>query len=230
MSTLEVASGGVAGLVVKATLVLCLALAVAWLGRRRSARTLHLLWTTTFVVLLALPVASLLGPSWPVPILPARDAQAGMPSLERTVERASDAGMPRDMPGAPISAESLQQATRQMNGSGASPVESGSPQPATSSLPSPSTLSAIAFLILGSGLRCGARVSGRGQPPFPEAGSRGGSHEQTWLAAAGSLDPAASGHAAGRANPVERKRDYTDDGGAVAVRDSTPVLGRRLDG
>ena len=147
MSTLEVASGGVAGLVVKATLVLCLALAVAWLGRRGSARTLHLLWTTTFVVLLALPVASLLGPSWPVPILPARDAQAGMPSLERTVERASDAGMPRDMPGAPISAESLQQATRQMNGSGASPVESGSPQPATSSLPSPSTLSAIAFLI-----------------------------------------------------------------------------------
>ena len=52
-------------------LVLCLALAS---GVARTPgigpRTLHLLWTTTFVALLALPALSLLGPSWSVPILP----------------------------------------------------------------------------------------------------------------------------------------------------------------
>lgn len=88
MSALDVAAGGIAGLAAKATLVLCLALALAWLARRGSARTLHLLWTTTSVVLLALPLVRLLGPSWPVPILPARDVQAGMPSLDGKIEEA----------------------------------------------------------------------------------------------------------------------------------------------
>ena len=76
------AAAGVVGLVAKATVVLCLALALAWLAPRGSARTLHLFWTTTFVLLLALPVLSLLGPSWPVPILPARDIAAEDASLE----------------------------------------------------------------------------------------------------------------------------------------------------
>ncbi|MDE0358479.1 MAG: hypothetical protein OXN92_12220 [Gammaproteobacteria bacterium] len=147
MSALGVAAAGVAGLVLKATLVMCLALALAWLARRGSARTLHLLWTTTFVVLLALPIVSLLGPSWPVPILPAGDAQAGVLSLEKSLERASAAGMPREMPGAPISGGSLRQATRPTTASGSSPVESGLPQFGASDLPSPLALSAIAFLI-----------------------------------------------------------------------------------
>lgn len=152
MSALDVAAGGVAGLVAKATLVLCLALALAWFGRRGSARTLHLLWTTTFVVLLALPVVSLLGPSWQVPILPARDAQAGMPSLEQTVERASVAGMPREMPGAPISGGSVRQVIRPMAASGSSPVEAGLPQLGASDSSSSLTLSAIAFLIWAVGV------------------------------------------------------------------------------
>ena len=155
MSALAVAAGGVAGLVAKATLVLCLALALAWLGRRGSARTLHLLWTTTFVVLLALPVVNLLGPSWPLPILPARDAQAGMLSLEKAEKLASAAGIQREMPGAPISAGSMR--ARPMNVSGSSPVESGLSQFGASDLPSPLTLSAIAFLIWAVG--CAAALA-----------------------------------------------------------------------
>ena len=151
MSAPAVAAAGVAGLVLKATLVLCLALALAWLGRRGSARTLHLLWTTTFVVLLALPVLSLLGPSWPVPILPARDAQVGVLSPEKSLERASTAGMPREMPGAPISGGSLRQATRPTTGSDSSPIETGLLQLGASDSSSPLTLSAIAFLIWAAG-------------------------------------------------------------------------------
>ena len=63
---------GAMGLVAKATLVLAVALVLAWLARRGSARTLHLLWTTTFAVLLVLPGLSLLAPSWVLPIIPAR--------------------------------------------------------------------------------------------------------------------------------------------------------------
>ena len=86
------AAAGVAGLVAKATVVLCLALALAWLARRGSARTLHLFWTTTFVLLLALPVLSLLGPSWPVSILPARDIAAEGASPREVGGRSSDSG------------------------------------------------------------------------------------------------------------------------------------------
>ncbi len=72
MNGLPIAAASVIALVAKATLVLSLALILAWFLRRGSARTLHLLWTTTFTVLLALPVLALLGPSWRVPILPVR--------------------------------------------------------------------------------------------------------------------------------------------------------------
>ena len=54
------------------TLVLSVALVLVWFARRGSARTLHLLWTATFAVLLVLPGLSLLAPSWVLPILPAR--------------------------------------------------------------------------------------------------------------------------------------------------------------
>ncbi|MXW09165.1 MAG: hypothetical protein F4X47_11915 [Gammaproteobacteria bacterium] len=72
MTGLPLTATGAIGLVAKATLVLSVALVLAWLARRGSAKTLHLLWTTTFAVLLALPVMSLLAPAWVLPILPAR--------------------------------------------------------------------------------------------------------------------------------------------------------------
>ncbi|WP_419947891.1 hypothetical protein [Candidatus Palauibacter sp.] len=59
-------------LTAQVTLLLLLALALAWLGRRGPSRTLHLLWTATFALVLALPILGLVGPSWEVPLLPAR--------------------------------------------------------------------------------------------------------------------------------------------------------------
>ena len=72
MTGLPIAAASIFALAAKATLVLSLALLLAWFLRRGSARTLHLLWTTTFAVLLALPVVTLLAPSWRIPILPMR--------------------------------------------------------------------------------------------------------------------------------------------------------------
>ncbi len=67
---LGVAPGAVT-LAAQVTCLLLLALVLAWLGRRGSPRTLHLLWTTTFVLVLALPLLGPIGPSWEVPLLPA---------------------------------------------------------------------------------------------------------------------------------------------------------------
>ncbi len=72
MTGLPITAAGAIGLVAKATVVLSVALVLAWLARRGSAKTLHLLWTTTFAVLLVFPLLSLLAPSWDLPILPAR--------------------------------------------------------------------------------------------------------------------------------------------------------------
>lgn len=70
VALLDVAPG-VVTLTAQVTCLLLLALALAWLGRRGSPSTLHLLWTTTFVLVLALPLLGLIGPSWEVPLLPA---------------------------------------------------------------------------------------------------------------------------------------------------------------
>ena len=72
MTGLSITAAGAIGLVGKATVVLSVALVLAWLVRRGPAKTLHLLWTTTFAVLLVFPLLSLLAPSWDLPILPAR--------------------------------------------------------------------------------------------------------------------------------------------------------------
>lgn len=58
-------------LTAQVTCLLLLALALAWLGRRGSPKNLHLLWTTTFVLVFALPILGPIGPSWNVPVLPA---------------------------------------------------------------------------------------------------------------------------------------------------------------
>ena len=56
-------------LVLRATVLLSAALALAWLARKGPAGVRHLLWTMTFALLLALPALSLLGPSWELPLL-----------------------------------------------------------------------------------------------------------------------------------------------------------------
>lgn len=61
---------GAMGLTTQVTLLLLLALTLAWLGRRGSPRTTHQLWTATFALVLVLPLLGMLAPSWNVPILP----------------------------------------------------------------------------------------------------------------------------------------------------------------
>ena len=89
MTGLPIAVAGAIGLVAKATVVLSVALFLAWLARRGSAKTLHLLWTTTFAVLLVFPVLSPMAPAWMLPILPARTTTIEHHIPEATVSEPS---------------------------------------------------------------------------------------------------------------------------------------------
>jgi len=78
-------SHGLLELAVRGTVLLAVAVTLGWLVRRRPAKVRHLLWTTTFALLLALPAVSLLGPAWEVPLLPApaatnADVQPSVPT------------------------------------------------------------------------------------------------------------------------------------------------------
>lgn len=96
-------SSGLA-LAVRATVVFCLALGLAWLARHRAAETRHHLWTTAFVLLLALPVLTWVGPSWELPLLPAVPAEAlftgeTVAALQQLEEEPSpEAALPRVPP------------------------------------------------------------------------------------------------------------------------------------
>ncbi|MCZ0935548.1 MAG: hypothetical protein OXJ54_10240 [Gemmatimonadetes bacterium] len=79
------ATSGAAELTGRVTILLLLALTLAWLGRRGSRTTLHLLWTTTFALVLAFPLLSFLTPSWNAPILPAGESELQLPVAEATV-------------------------------------------------------------------------------------------------------------------------------------------------
>ena len=76
-------------LTAQVTLLLLLALALAWFGRRGSSRTLHLLWTATFALVLALPALGLIGPSWEVPLLPARGGESAPAAIEAATSATS---------------------------------------------------------------------------------------------------------------------------------------------
>ena len=67
-----------ADLVVRATVVLLVSLALQWLTHRGPALTRHNLWTLTFALLLVLPVLRLFGPSWDVPVFPTAGRPADM--------------------------------------------------------------------------------------------------------------------------------------------------------
>ena len=156
MSGLGVATG-VAGLVAKATVVFCLALALAWLARGGSARTLHLLWTTAFVLLLALPALSLLGPSWSVPILPARDIAAEGASLQGSGDGVATAEAPRRMAGRAVSPGPSRRVAGARTSSEFPTVESSRPRPRAGDESAPLTPSGVAFLIWTLG--CGAALT-----------------------------------------------------------------------
>lgn len=58
------------GFVIRATVVLALGIALAWLMRKRSAQIRHRLWTATLLVVLLLPGLALWAPQWEMPLLP----------------------------------------------------------------------------------------------------------------------------------------------------------------
>ena len=101
---------GAVELTAQVTLLLLVALALAWLGRRGSPGIIHQLWTTTFALVLVLPLLGILAPSWNVPILPARDGEPQPPAVEapaaaEAVAEAAAVGTPRvsaDEPGSGV--------------------------------------------------------------------------------------------------------------------------------
>ena len=79
------------GLALRATVLLSAALALAWLARKGPAGVRHLLWTMTFALLLGLPVLSLLGPSWELPLLRSPSSASPQPlPASAPVDVASD--------------------------------------------------------------------------------------------------------------------------------------------
>ena len=58
------------GFVIRATVVLAMGIAIAWLVRKRSALIRHRLWTATLILLLLLPALAFWAPPWEMPLLP----------------------------------------------------------------------------------------------------------------------------------------------------------------
>lgn len=117
MTGLPITAAGAIGLVAKATVILSVALVVAWFARRGSAKTLHLLWKTTFAVLLVFPVLILMSPAWVLPILPARTTAIDHHLPGETASEPSPAGNRpnadrRPNPVAPVPATHLSSPTR----------------------------------------------------------------------------------------------------------------------
>lgn len=79
----SVGSAAAVDLIVRATILLSVALVLQRLFRGWPPATRHHLWTLTFVLLLALPALRLFGPSWNVPLGPgAHRPSDAPPSLE----------------------------------------------------------------------------------------------------------------------------------------------------
>ena len=92
------------GLVVRATILLSAALALAWLVRKGPAGIRHLLWTMTFALLLGLPAFGLLGPSWELSILPSHSSvPQQLPSEAAPVDGASNEFISLPAPDPPLS-------------------------------------------------------------------------------------------------------------------------------
>ncbi len=75
-------SAGLVDLLVRATILLSLALVLQWSFRKWPAVMRHRLWTLTFLLLLALPALRQFGPSWDMPLLPDTNRQIAADRLE----------------------------------------------------------------------------------------------------------------------------------------------------
>ena len=93
-----VGSAGLVDLVVRATILLFVSLALQCALRKWPAVTRHRLWTLTFVLLLLLPGLRQFGPSWDVPLLPGAerpsDGAHGLKVVDSLVQAQSGAVAP----------------------------------------------------------------------------------------------------------------------------------------
>ncbi|MYG82219.1 MAG: hypothetical protein F4187_10885 [Gemmatimonadetes bacterium] len=74
------ASAPLPGFVIRATVVLAMGIALAWLMRKRSAQVRHRLWPATLLVVLLLPALAFWAPRWEVPLLPVAAHPAAAPA------------------------------------------------------------------------------------------------------------------------------------------------------
>lgn len=150
-------------LVLRATVLLSVALALAWVARKGPAGVRHLLWTMTFAFLLGLPFLSLIGPSWELPLLPSqgdapRQARPGSAPVDVVVNGLIPPAVPE--PGAAPSPPGARSTAA---------VTAGEPFPPTRSLPLPFLVWALGCVAgLGSLAMGGLRFAGlvRGADPL----------------------------------------------------------------
>ena len=140
-------------LLVRVTILLSAALALAWLARKRPARIRHLLWTLTFALLLALPGLSLLGPSWEVPIIP---SIGSAPQEAPPVDGAANGFIP------------LPEPVPALPDAGSTPVPVQESVPPTRSIPLPLLLWGVGCAaVLASLVMGGVRFAGLGRAATP---------------------------------------------------------------
>ncbi len=81
-------------LALKATVLLAVGSALAWMMRHTSAASRHAVWTTVFVALLLLPLARLVMPTWSISLLPGGFMQtADVPPAAAVIDAAAQAGV-----------------------------------------------------------------------------------------------------------------------------------------
>ena len=170
--------------VLRATVLLSAGLALAWFARKGPAGGRHLLWTMTFAFLLGLPVMSLLGPSWELPLLPSPGGMARQPLPESPpVDVVSDGlialAVPEPDPPPPGARSTAT-------------VTVGKPLPPTRPI-------SLALLLWGPWLRRRAGIVGDGRASFRRTCSRGRSASRHKGASAGGRGPPAAGDSRRRA-------------------------------
>jgi beta-lactamase regulating signal transducer with metallopeptidase domain/predicted nucleic acid-binding Zn-ribbon protein len=159
------------GLLLRVTILLGAAALLAWALRHGAAATRHRLWTTTFVLLLGLPLAVLLLPAWELPLMPASRASAvGSTPTPAAAPQASFASTLE------IPAEFVMDSTAAQGGVSESSAHRGvAAHPALAIWGAGSVLALLSLLI--GALRFAARVRGARAIDDPD-----------WLAAAAELE------------------------------------------
>ena len=210
MTGLPITAVSAIGLVSKATVVLSVALVLAWFARRGSARTLHLLWKTTFAVLLVLPVLSLVAPIVGLPILPRRTTAIGTIS-QKTSDRPVSDGQARP--------------ARWRQPDPVHRVPDRFVRPPLGATFNSADSRRWCITHLGTRLRGWAHFPRRRRPAVPKARAGGNPDSRPGLDSVDSWAPAPDRRACRRQYPVQCPSRHTHDGRSVEARGSTSRIG-----